>query len=60
MDVHSSNLDAKLAKIDDVITMSFTGMEPMQTPNVSFSGHVATVEGSRPGCLPPTRTRTRL
>ena len=43
----SDNTDTSTATTDDIITLSFTSSEPIQTPTVTFGGvTVATVAGS--------------
>ena len=55
VDVHSNNANPKMAKAGDVITVTFSGLEPMQTPNVTVGGHAAEVAG---GGLEYTATYT--
>jgi hypothetical protein len=44
--IASSNSASALAKTDDIITLSITSSEAIQTPTVSISGQAATVTGS--------------
>ncbi|MFA6006593.1 MAG: hypothetical protein WC764_02600 [Candidatus Paceibacterota bacterium] len=41
--IASSNASTTLAKAGDVVTLSFTSDEPIQTPTVTIAGHSATV-----------------
>ena len=42
----SDNADTSTATTDDIVTLSFTSSEPIETPDVTFGGVTATVTGS--------------